>query len=79
MVGVQVLIFVLSTVLDIDHNGKVACPSSFGSSRLSYLRWLILYRTIRASSIQMRISRFDEDTPECRERPPFRLPVACLA
>lgn len=63
VVGVQVLIFVLSTVLDIDNNGKVILLVIWIISVIVICGWLINIEYIRASlNTQMRISALsDED------------------
>ena len=63
VVGVQVLIFVLSTVLDIDNNGKIILLVIWIISVIVICGWLINIEYIRASlNTQMRISALsDED------------------
>ena len=63
VVGVQVLIFVLSTVLDIDNNGKIILLVIWIISVIAICGWLINIEYIRASlNTQMRISALsDED------------------
>ena len=63
VVGVQVLIFVLSTVLDVDNNGKVILLVIWIISVIVICGWLINIEYIRASlNTQMRISALsDED------------------
>lgn len=82
MVGVQVLLFVLSTVLDIDNNGKIILLVIWIISVIAICGWLINIEYIRASlNTQMRISALsDEDLRrEMREHTAaILLPVACL-
>ena len=63
VVGVQVLLFVLSTVLDIDNNGKIILLVIWIISVIAICGWLINIEYIRASlNTQMRISALsDED------------------
>ena len=63
VVGVQVLIFVLSTVLDVDNNGKIILLVIWIISVIVICGWLINIEYIRASlNTQMRISALsDED------------------
>lgn len=63
VVGVQVLLFVLSTVLDIDNNGKIILLVIWIISVIVICGWLINIEYIRASlNTQMRISALsDED------------------
>jgi len=63
VVGVQVLLFVLSTVLDIDNNGKIILLVIWIISAIAICGWLINIEYIRASlNTQMRISALsDED------------------
>ena len=63
VVGVQVLLFVLSTVLDIDNNGKIILLVIWIISVIAICGWLINIECIRASlNTQMRISALsDED------------------
>ena len=63
VVGVQVLLFVLSTVLDIDNNGKIILLVVWIVSVIAICGWLINIEYIRASlNTQMRISALsDED------------------
>lgn len=78
MVGVQVLIFVLSTVLDIDNNGKIILLVIWIISVIAICGWLINIEYIRASlNTQMRISALsDEDLrrESASTRPLFRPP-----
>ena len=63
VVGVQVLLFALSTVLDIDNNGKIILLVIWIISVIVICGWLINIEYIRASlNTQMRISALsDED------------------
>ena len=63
VVGVQILLFVLSTVLDIDNNGKIILLVIWIISVIAICGWLINIEYIRASlNTQMRISALsDED------------------
>ena len=63
VVGVQILLFVLSTVLDIDNNGKIILLVIWIISVIAICGWLINIEYIRASlNVQMRISALsDED------------------
>lgn len=63
MVGVQVLLFILSTVLDIDNNGKIILLVIWIISVIAICSWLINIEYIRSSlNTQMRISALsDED------------------
>lgn len=63
VVGVQVLLFVLSTVLDIDNNGKIILLVIWIISVIAICGWLINIEYIRSSlNTQMRISALsDED------------------
>ena len=63
VVGVQVLLFVLSTVLDVDNNGKIILLVIWIISVIAICGWLINIEYIRASlNTQMRISALsDED------------------
>ena len=63
VVGVQVLLFVLSTVLDIDNNGKIILLVIWIISVIAICGWLISIEYIRSSlNTQMRISALsDED------------------
>lgn len=82
VVGVQVLLFVLSTVLDIDNNGKIILLVIWIISVIAICGWLINIEYIRASlNTQMRISRFRMRTCVARcanTRPPFLPPATCL-
>ena len=63
VVGVQVLLFVLSTVLDLDNNGKIILLVIWIVSVIAICGWLINIEYIRSSlNTQMRISALsDED------------------
>ncbi len=82
VVGVQVLLFVLSTVLDIDNNGKIILLVIWIISVIAICGWLINIEYIRASSqYQMRIWRFRMRTCAARcasTLPLFLPPATCL-
>ena len=63
VIGVQVVLFVLSSVLDIDNNGKIILLVIWILSVIAICAWLINIEYIRSSlSTQMRISALsDED------------------
>ena len=82
VVGVQVLIFVLSTVLDVDNNGKIILLVIWIISVIVICGWLINIEYIRASlNTQMRISALsDEDLRrEMREHSGDPCRPSCLA
>lgn len=82
VVGVQVLLFVLSTVLDIDNNGKIILLVIWIISVIAICGWLINIEYIRASlNTQMRISALsDEDLRREMREHTAAIPaaVACL-
>ena len=63
VIGVQVLLFILSSVLDIDNNGKIILLVIWIISVIAICAWLINIEYIRSSlATQMRISALsDED------------------
>ena len=63
VIGVQVLLFILSSVLDIDNNGKIILLVIWIISVIAICAWLINIEYIRSSlATQMRISSLsDED------------------
>lgn len=83
VVGVQVLLFVLSTVLDIDNNGKIILLVIWIISVIAICGWLINIEYIRASlNTQMRISALsDEDLRREMREHTAAIPAAatCLA
>lgn len=63
VIGVQVVLFILSTVLDVDNNGKIVLLVLWIISVIAICAWLINIEYIRSSlNTQMRISALsDED------------------
>ena len=62
VIGVQVVLFVLSSVLDIDNNGKIILLVIWIISVIAICAWLINIEYIRSSlSTQMRISALSDE------------------